>query len=265
MRAAEAYTIEEFNNFMNQIRSTDGVGWRYLNDIDFETWARSHFQGHRYNIMTSNNAESLNSLFKKDRQGPVLALVKGIGKKLQKWFHERGNEAQTCTTILTPIMEEKLRESFDRSRTLEAEPIDQMRYVVMKETKNFIVNFQESTCTCRKFQLDRFPCVHAIAAARQRKYSTYLMCSDYYTTEFWRAAYADAISPAPNESEWVVTDEMKKMHVMPPEVRKQQGRRKTERAQSTGEFSKKKKCSRCGQTGHNRLTCRDPLPMVDRQ
>ncbi|KAL8517233.1 hypothetical protein ACS0TY_015456 [Phlomoides rotata] len=96
-----------------------------------------------------------------------------------------------------------------------------------------------------KFQLDRFPCEHAIAAARQRKYSMYLLCSDYYTAAFWRAAYVDVITPAPNECEWVLTGDIKKMNVFPTEVRKGPGRRKRERAKSIGEFSRKKKCSSC--------------------
>lgn len=52
--------------------------------LRIEHWARYHFLGHRYNMMTSNNAESLNTLFKKDQQLPLLTMIEHIRNKLHE-------------------------------------------------------------------------------------------------------------------------------------------------------------------------------------
>ncbi|XP_022893285.1 uncharacterized protein LOC111407826 [Olea europaea var. sylvestris] len=49
---AKAYTLEEFENYMNEIKRIDIKAWEYLVKAPFHLWARSHFQGNRYNIMT---------------------------------------------------------------------------------------------------------------------------------------------------------------------------------------------------------------------
>ncbi|XP_022893831.1 uncharacterized protein LOC111408289 [Olea europaea var. sylvestris] len=68
-RTAETYSFEEFTKFMGEIEHKSESTWEYLSDMGVEHWARSHFPRRRYNMMTSNNAESLNALFKKDRDG----------------------------------------------------------------------------------------------------------------------------------------------------------------------------------------------------
>ncbi|XP_022891843.1 uncharacterized protein LOC111406693 [Olea europaea var. sylvestris] len=83
----------------------DGIK-EYLLEEDFHYWARAHFTGIRYNIMTMNNAESIN---------------------------------EKCVTQLTPV----------------GDNLD-----------HYFVNFYEMKCTCRKFDLNKFSCAHAIAAAR---------------------------------------------------------------------------------------------------
>ena len=48
------------------------------------------------------------------------------------------------------------------------------------------------------------------------------------------------------------------MVVQPPKFRRQAGRPKTQRIPSRGERVYRKKCGRCGETGHTRLRCSNP-------
>lgn len=82
--AAEAYSVEDCNMFMVEIGNKSYPAWEYLTKMGMEHWARSHFPGRRYNLMTSNNVESLNSLFKKDRELPIIAMIENIRTKLQQ-------------------------------------------------------------------------------------------------------------------------------------------------------------------------------------
>ncbi|XP_022894140.1 uncharacterized protein LOC111408632 [Olea europaea var. sylvestris] len=57
---------------------------RLSNKNGIEHWVRSYFPGRRYNLMMLNNAESLNALFKRDRELPILTLIENISTKLQQ-------------------------------------------------------------------------------------------------------------------------------------------------------------------------------------
>ena len=74
--AAKKYQISEFNALMEDIRKLkDGEVYDYLEKIGCHRWARAHFMGYRYNMMTSNIAESINAKLKEARKLPITALV----------------------------------------------------------------------------------------------------------------------------------------------------------------------------------------------
>ena len=58
--AGEEFKVSEFQKVYDLIKLTDWRCWNYFEKIDRKLWTRSHFDGERYNMMTSNIAESLN-------------------------------------------------------------------------------------------------------------------------------------------------------------------------------------------------------------
>ena len=67
--------------------------------------------GQRYNMMTSNIAESLNSKFKEAQKLPITALVDHVREVLQQWFVERRDAASSLNTHLTKWAEDKVRKN----------------------------------------------------------------------------------------------------------------------------------------------------------
>ncbi|KAK1571436.1 hypothetical protein Q3G72_017044 [Acer saccharum] len=86
---------------MAQIRGTDVSVAQYLIEADPTKWARSHFDGRRYCIMTTNNAECLNRILKDAQELPITKLVEHIRGLLQKWFWERREAAAKMSTPMT--------------------------------------------------------------------------------------------------------------------------------------------------------------------
>ncbi|XP_015163986.1 uncharacterized protein [Solanum tuberosum] len=59
--AAKAYSLEEFNIHFIEFKNKCPAAAIVLEyDINFEKWSRAHFPGNRYDVMTTNIAESLN-------------------------------------------------------------------------------------------------------------------------------------------------------------------------------------------------------------
>lgn len=265
-KAAEAYSVEECNKFMVEIGNKSFPAWDYLTKMGIEHWARSRFPGRRYNLMTSNNVESLNALFKKDRELPILAMIENIRTKLQQWFHERRTESQNCSSWLAPAQEEKLFKAAEDARRLIVEPLDESRFSVhCARHVAYIVDLTDNTCTCARFQLESFPCEHAVAVALNRGFAARTLCSPYYTAEYWRAAYAETVFPLPNESEWEVPDNILPLNSLSPPIigPRGPGRPRTSRIPSTGEFPRPRRCSRCKAVGHTRKTCTSQIPLHD--
>ncbi|XP_022874243.1 uncharacterized protein LOC111393075 [Olea europaea var. sylvestris] len=216
---------------MGQIRRVNEICYEYLEQADFSFWSRALFVGDWYNIMTNNNAESLNSMLRHACSLPITCLVEHIRKTMQKWFYERRTNATSCNNLT--------------------------QVGISNDTE--IVDFSDNTCTCREFQLNLMPCAHATRAATLIRKSLYDLCSPYYKSEYWRGAYMEVISPVTREVDWVVPNEILGTPILPPIVRRPPGKPPTRRKRARYEFTTQlRKCTGCGRVGHNRTTCSNP-------
>ena len=77
-RAAYAYRKTKFHHIFDKIKGMDPAIAQYLEEIGFEKWSRAYFSGNRYDVMTSNYAESFNSKTKEARSWLVASLLEFI-------------------------------------------------------------------------------------------------------------------------------------------------------------------------------------------
>ncbi|XP_031737041.1 uncharacterized protein LOC105434626 [Cucumis sativus] len=147
---------------------------------------------------------------------------------------------------------------------MKVNPIDCYLFHVKDLDKEEVVNLHTQECTCKEFQAEQLPCAHVIAVARDRNINVYSLCANYYTNECLLAAYSEAVYPVGNQSEWKTSEEYVHMTVLPPKVVKRVGRPKKNRIPSVGEAPKLHKCGRCKETGHNRLTCTNPISYIQK-
>ncbi|CAN6700687.1 unnamed protein product [Malus baccata var. baccata] len=226
----KAYLVSEFNSVMTDIWAIkDGKVGKYLQEIGYHRWARAHFSGKRYNMMTTNIAESMNAKLKDARKLPIIALTDHLRSILQEWFNERQNTASSWNSTLTKWAEEKVHKNQNRGLRMSVSSINHHSLQVHEVDLYHIVDLNAKSCTCKRFDLDQLPCVHATAA-----FNAIVL------------AYAEPIWPVRNKSEWSVSEEVQNRVVLPP-------------IRQVGEERIVKKCSRCGGTGHNRQTWMNPI------
>ncbi|KAL0551373.1 hypothetical protein IC582_010459 [Cucumis melo] len=237
---------------------------KYLNDVGIAWWSRVHCPGRRYNMMITNIAESMNSILKEPRDLPIASFLENVRALLQRWFWERREEGIKVTSTLTKWAKLVIQKKQEGALTMKVKPIDCYQFHVKDLDKKEVVNLQTKECTCKEFQAEQLPCSHAIAAARDRNINVYSLCANYYTNECLLAAYAKAVYPVGNQSDWKTSEDYVHMTVLPPKVVKRVGRPKKKRIPSVGEAPKLHKCGRCKQIGHNRLTCTNPISYTDK-
>ncbi|CAF1863284.1 unnamed protein product [Brassica napus] len=263
--AADAYTCHEFCLIFKDIKDKCPELAKYLEDSDFRKWARSYAPANRYNIMTTNIAESLNSMLRMPRELPIISLLETIRLTITTWFFERREAAAKHKHLVIPKVVQKLVSRLGAAMLLNVYQVDRSEFEVKNETMKFVVDLEKRHCTCNVFDIDKIPCIHAIAAAKHIKRDENLFVDASHLTETWAKAYAESIHPGGELSTSTYPENIDELSCPPPATKKKSGRPPTKRKRSVGEFgvpgskSQSHKCSRCGTGGHNKSTCERPI------
>ena len=100
-KAASAFTLADFNTTFEEIQAMNPGLHKYLETADIQKWARVHFPGDRYNLMTTNIAESINKVISSSRTLPIVKLLDALRLMMTRWFTSRRIAAGTTKTTLT--------------------------------------------------------------------------------------------------------------------------------------------------------------------
>ncbi|KAL0717156.1 hypothetical protein Bca4012_066478 [Brassica carinata] len=262
-KAARCFRMSDFTQIFEEIEAINPALHGYLQRADVRLWTRVHFPGKRYNLMTTNIAESMNRALSNARGLNIVRILESTRVMMTRWFSERREDARSQRTTLTRGVEKLLHGRVTAARDLTVQRIDdhhtEVKYGSSGESLH-VVNLVERKCTCRRFELEKLPCVHAIAAAEYRNVSRISLCSPYYTRNYLVSAYAESVKPV--DSAQPVPEIVANQPCLPPTVRQQPGRPKKNRMKSALEVAlsnkrprKEHTCSRCRQSGHNAKTC----------
>ncbi|KAL3624447.1 hypothetical protein CASFOL_031115 [Castilleja foliolosa] len=265
-KAGKTYDEAEHKSCMNGILGADPRVYNYLTvEAEVEQWARVYFPGHRYSIMTTNIAESMNSVLRDVREYPPVSLLDTIVTKLSMWYAKRREIALKMQGPLTTWAEKKIVKADELSRNYNVRQLDSCSFHVMDGRKNPVVDLKVRTCSCRRFQLDKIPCSHAIAAAAKKGVSKFELAHPYYSSEYLLLAYAETIMPVEHEDEWHTPAEISNETLLFPIKKRAIGRPGGKsRILSQGEEPPLiKKCGKCKKKGHNRRTCKNPANQND--
>ncbi|KAH9660432.1 SWIM-type domain-containing protein [Citrus sinensis] len=152
INAAKAYGHEEFKRQLEGLWMLHSAAADYLeNNVGTCNWARSEFEGRRYSILTTNIAESVNSLMREPRKFPITHLVDHFRKTLQQWFYDRKIVAESMSTRLTTWADEIVGERRILAERMTVRPVSQHRFHVLGGgMKEGIVDIHERTCSSRE-------------------------------------------------------------------------------------------------------------------
>ncbi|OAO89327.1 hypothetical protein AXX17_ATUG01860 [Arabidopsis thaliana] len=236
VKAARAYRICEFHTYFNEVIRLDLACAWYLEPVGICHWTRAYFLGKRYNVMTSNVAESLNAVLKEARELPIISLLEFIRTTLISWFAMRREAARSETSALPPKMREVVHQNFQKSVRFAVHRIDRYDYEVRREGSSvFHVKLMERTCSCRAFDLLHLPCPHAIAAAVVEGVPIQGLMAPEYSVESWRMSFQGTIRHVPDVSDvFALPEPIASLHLFPPATRRPSGRPKKRESYQEG-------------------------------
>ncbi|CAN6906293.1 unnamed protein product [Brassica oleracea] len=156
------------------------------------------FPGERYNLMTMNIVESMNRALSNARGLNIVRILESIRVMMTRWFVERREDARLQPTTLTRGAKKLLHGRVTAARLLTVQRIDdhhtEVTYGSSGESLH-VLNLVERKCTCRRFECEKLPCVHAITAAENMNVCRIFMCSPYYNSAYLVSAYAESVMP----------------------------------------------------------------------
>ncbi|XP_047263634.1 uncharacterized protein LOC124896139 [Capsicum annuum] len=168
---AKAYSFDEFSkNFTRLKKNCPEAAHVLENMVGFEKWCRAHFPGNRYDVMTTNIIESLNSVLIDEQEYPVSYIFNLIGRKFGEKFRKRYAFVYGKKNKFVPYAERILRNSKSVSDSLYVTNPNRVldKYMMFGNGVTAKVNILERSCSCRKFDLVKMSCEHAMAVLRAK-------------------------------------------------------------------------------------------------
>ncbi|XP_039141186.1 uncharacterized protein LOC120278458 [Dioscorea cayenensis subsp. rotundata] len=217
----------EFDEAVADLLNTSADAHQWLmQKSDLAHWANYMFKGERWGDMYSNVAESFNAWIKEARHLPVTNMVDSI-----RW------ERRLC-----PVIHRKIEELVEESCNLLVGRSDGDHFEVVDQ-KNYCINLNAWTCSCRRWQVYGIPCKHACAAILQTDTNIHRYVDDYFIVDSYRQAYTEAIFPVPDNDK--PDDINRELLVRPPITKKPVGRPRQKRLESQASIVHELRCSRC--------------------
>ncbi|XP_047253721.1 uncharacterized protein LOC124887850 [Capsicum annuum] len=207
---AKAYSSEKFSDHFVEFKNYCPETAFFLeHELGFEKWSRAYFPDNRFNVMTINITDSIDAMLIDEREYPVASIFNLIVKRFGEIFRERRAYVLKCKdNKFVSAAEKILRDNMSKGDYFYVENIseDERQYTVFGSGSTAKVDLLERSCSCRKFDLVKIPCDHAMVALRSKYGDDYCLSVNYYSSPLYKVeeyllAYSKSINIVPMESE----------------------------------------------------------------
>ncbi|XP_056699506.1 uncharacterized protein [Spinacia oleracea] len=259
--AAYASKLEDFQRYIDSIKSISIEAYEWVIRSEPEYWANTFFKGARYNHLSSNFGDMFYSWASEAHELPITQMVDVIRAKILDLICARKSESAQWLTRLTPSMEEKLEKENLKVSQLQVLISVGSTFEVRGDTVE-TVDIDQWECSCKVWQLTGLPCCHAVAVIGCMGRTLYEYCSQYFSVESYRLTYSETVNPVPSTNGSFQNDSSQAavtVTVTPPPTRRPPGRPTKKLFGSQEVVRRQLQCSRCKGMGHNKSTCKEIL------
>ncbi|XP_052623600.1 uncharacterized protein LOC111881138 [Lactuca sativa] len=263
-RAGSQNQIRKFNSIMEEIGKLNPRAREWLESHPLNRWTLAHDGGRRYGLLTTNLSEIFNSVLKGARFLPITACVQLTFYRMVHYFdvrHPLGSSSQANGDTHTPHVVVKqvalmakasarsLR-SFNREKCI-------FELITQKGRNVQVVNLEQKTCTCGKWEVFKYPCSHVLSACAKLSLNSWQYVDKCYSIEYYCATWASEFSPLPHEVYWPQSP----FNELLPNLellRNKKGRPRSTRLKNGMDIKEGRNVNLCGicrQPGHNRKRC----------
>ncbi|CAH1427413.1 unnamed protein product [Lactuca virosa] len=263
-RAGSQNQIRKFNSIMEEIGKLNPHARHWLESHPLNRWTLAYDGGRRYGLLTTNLSEIFNSVLKGARFLPITACVQLTFYRMVHYFEVRrplGSSSQANGDAHTPHVIAKqvalmakasahsLR-SFNREKGI-------FELITQRGRNVQVVNLEQKTCTCGKWEAFKYPCSHVLSACAKLSLNSWQYVDKCYSIVYYCATWASEFSPLPHEAYWPQSP----FNALLPNLellRNKKGRPRSTRLKNGMDIKEGRNATLCGicrQPGHNRKRC----------
>ncbi|XP_028111825.1 uncharacterized protein LOC114310119 [Camellia sinensis] len=169
----------------------------FFKDLAPEHWANSYFKGMCYGEMISNAAESFNNWIKEGHNLSITQIVDTIRTQLMQQMSKRRDQANKWNELICPTFEIMLLDSFNNRKSWQVSKANE-DVLKVHSIPSVTVDIARRTCSCFKWQINGFPCDHAVISIQKSHYNLNDCVEHYFHIETYRATYSGVIFPIPS-------------------------------------------------------------------
>ncbi|GKA81260.1 mutator type transposase [Tanacetum coccineum] len=271
-KCASSTTTVMFEKNMQELKDFNKKAYEWLKQIPAEHWSRAYFSGRAHcDLLINNICEVFNRQLLEARDSPIITALEHVREYLMKRIVVVQKIIEKCDGPLTPAV----ARVFDIIKEASSECIVDWNGADQYQVKGYlqeqyVVNLNQRTCSCRKWEISGIPCKHAIAAIHDMADNGNDVgipedwVHDSYKLATWKAVYSHKVNPVNGRELWSKFD--CPTTLLPPKIHPQIGRPPKKRKKSKGEIvmvkgnkltrqGKTVTCSLCHAAGHNKRSC----------
>ncbi|GMJ02163.1 MUSTANG 7 [Hibiscus trionum] len=258
LRAAYAPTAVGFKKCIETIKNISPEAYEWVLQTEPEHWANAFFKGTRYNHLKSSVTKSFCDWVSDLPAMPITQVIEAIRRKMMEFICTRKMDSDQWSSKLTPSAEENLQRILVDSRSLEV-VLSPGSWFKVRDTLDImnVVSLENWECSCREWQINGLPCLHAAAAIEHVGKDVYDYCYSYFSTEAFKITYSESINPVPS-LDGCTERESSEVLVQPPCITRPVGRPKERKCALKPKQAIKRpvQCSKCKKVGHNKRNCK---------
>lgn len=203
------------------------------------------------------------------RELPLLSMFERVKSQIMTRNYTKLKDAESWNGPICPKIRKKVEKNIELSNNVYADPAGDGLFavgqLVSSQPVDYVVDLEQKTCSCMRWQKTGIPCAHVISCLRHDDIDPITLVDGCYSVEMHKKAYGNIVFPCLDRTEW------QKMHgppISPPLYTKHVGRPTKSRRKAPGEVDARgggKKmsrhgvimhCSYCGFPDHNRAGCK---------
>lgn len=275
---AKAYKPHTYRFFMDKIIAECPQFDVYLEKHHNVLWMRSAFNPEiKCDCINNNLAETLNNWVKYSKDLPVHMLMDTIQGMLMRLIKVRREIVERLRGNILPAIIQQINQKSRGLEYLRVGESNSSRCEVRDLSQNgmrHVVNIDRRECSCLEWQHTGKTCAYALIFLVQKRTLPRLdqYVSEFFSLEKFKAAYAGAIEPCIDQSQW--PEVQLPFKLCQPIVKRGRGRPKVSRFKNymekmgvpfSGRKKGKNKCRKCECIGHREAGCplNGPKPRYD--
>ncbi|KAL2933974.1 Antiviral helicase SKI2, partial [Bienertia sinuspersici] len=263
-KAAKAYNEVDFNDAIEEMEQVDPGAVIAFKAHNPSLFCRAFVKtDSKCDVIMSNRAETFNGYIIHARNKHLIYMLEDIRAALMQRMVLKRTEMEKNPFEICPRVQDKLEKEKEEAAHCLTLPSNVNQFQVNHRMDSLVVDLQEKTCTCGKWDLIGIPCCHAVACIFWMHKNAEDFVSEWYKKDTYLKAYSGSISPCPGERHWPSVElplDPPPIQIGPGRPRKNRRKHPTKNPKKKGKVTKHEvemKCSICKSKSHNKRKCPD--------